>query len=133
MSLVNDMIEIVNSIISNVKIGWIGMAIIILLLIIFLIVKCILGKYKKEKRIIKENFKEFWNDLRNLKGWKKVILGVGGVIICVFVFGVCYQIKKPNPYQEIVILNNQNEVIYPIGVDILNERKVGDFIFLHII
>lgn len=129
MSLINEIIEFVKSIISNVKISWIGMAIIILLLIIFLIVKWILGKYKKGKSTIKENFKEFWNDLRNLKGWQKVIFGVGGVIFCVFVFGVCYQIKKPNPYQEIAILNNQDEVIYPIGVDILNERKVGDFTF----
>ena len=129
MSLVNEMIEFVKSIISNVKISWIGMAIIILLLIFFLIAKWILGKYIKGKSTIKENFKEFWNDLRNLKGWQKAIFGVGGVIFCVFVFGVCYWIKKPNPYQEIAILNNQNEVIYPIGVDILNERKVGDFTF----
>lgn len=129
MSLINEMIEFVKSIKSIVKISWIGMAIIILLLIIFVIVKWILGKYKKEKSIIKENFNEFWNDLINLKGWQKVILVIGGVIFCVLIFGVCYWIKKPNPYQEIAILNNQNEVIYPIGVDILNERKVGEFTF----
>lgn len=72
-----------------------------------------------------EQFKKF---KRMAKGdiWSR------GVIFCVFVFGVCYWIKKPNPYQEIVILNNQNEVIYPIGVDILNERKVGDFTFFYI-
>ena len=129
MSLINEMIEFVKSIKSIVKISWIGMAIIILLLIFFLIVKWILGKYKKGKSIIKENIKEFWNDLINLKRWQKVILVIGGVIFCVLIFGVCYWIKKPNPYQEIAILNNQNEVIYPIGVDILNERKVGDFTF----
>ena len=129
MSFINEMIEFVKYIKSNVKISWIGMAIIILLLIFFLIVKWILGKYKKGKSIIKENFKEFWNDLINLRGWQKVILVIGGVIFCVLIFGVCYWIKKPNPYQEIAILNNQNEVIYPIGVDILNERKVGDFTF----
>ena len=120
MSLINEMIEFVKSIKSIVKISWIGMAIIILLLIIFVIVKWILGKYKKEKSIIKENFNEFWNDLINLKGWQKVILVIGGVIFCVLIFGVCYWIKKPNPYQEIAILNNQDEVIYPIGVDILH-------------
>ena len=74
MSLINEMIEFVKSIKSIVKISWIGMAIIILLLIFFLIVKWILGKYKKGKSIIKENFKEFWNDLINLKRWQKVIL-----------------------------------------------------------
>lgn len=129
MPSINEIIEFVKSIISSVKISWIGMAILILLLNLFVIVKWIISKYKKGKTTIKENFGEFWDDLTNLKVWQKVILGVGVVIFCIFVFGVSYWIKKPNPYQEIAILNNQNEVIFPIGVDILNETTVEEFTY----
>ena len=51
--------ELIKSILNNVKISWIGMAIIILLLILFCVIKWILSKYKKGKRTIKENVKSF--------------------------------------------------------------------------
>ena len=44
--------ELIKSILNNVKISWIGMAIIILLLILFCVIKWILSKYKKGKRVL---------------------------------------------------------------------------------
>lgn len=124
-----DMVEFVEAIIRNVKISWSGKMIIIFLLALLFVGIWILCKYAKAKSTIKENFKEFWNDLRALKRCKKAMLGVGGILFCVVVIGTCCWFNKSNLYQEIAILNNQNEVIYPIGVDILNERKVGEFTF----
>ena len=82
--------ELIKSILNNVKISWIGMAIIILLLILFCVIKWILSKYKKGKRTIKENVKEFCRDLTNLKVWKRIILCIVVVILCVLVFVFCY-------------------------------------------
>lgn len=121
--------ELIKAILNNVKISWIGMAIIILLLILFCVIKWILSKYKKGKRTIKENVKEFCRDLINLKVWKRIILCIVVVILCVLVFVFCYLVKKPSPYQEIAILNDENEIIYPIGVDILNEKIIGEYTF----
>lgn len=121
--------ELIKSILNNVKISWIGMAIIILLLILFCVIKWILSKYKKGKRTIKENVKEFCRDLTNLKVWKRIILCIVVVILCVLVFVFCYLVKKPSSYQEIAILNDENEIIYPIGVDILNEKIIGEYTF----
>ena len=85
-----DMVEFVEAIIRNVKISWSGKMIIIFLLALLFVGIWILCKYAKAKSTIKENFKEFWNDLRALKRCKKAMLGVGGILFCVVVIGTCY-------------------------------------------
>ena len=126
---INDWMDFFNSIRSFTNRNWIVIAIIFCLLIIFFVVKWILGNYKKGKHNIKDNLKELWKDLKQLTGWKKAAV-LGGVILCfISVFFVSYIINKPRPYQEIAILTDQNEVIYPIEVDIVKKIEVGNFTF----
>lgn len=124
-----DLISFAKSIIHNIGINWVIAATLIIIIVLVSVAKWILSKYKKEKRAIKENLSEFINDVKNLKTSCKVAVVIVMVLLCVCIFLVVYWVRKPNPYQEIAIVNNKNEVIYPIGVDILNKEVVEEFTF----
>lgn len=114
--------EIIDTII-NAK-SWEGFAVIVIS-----IIGLVIFKYKSIKKSAIENSRELWNDYMGLKPWSKVVWGYIVVILFLILGYVFYQRIKPNPYQEIALLNNQNEVVYPIGVDIFNEAQVGDYVF----
>lgn len=72
---------------------------------------------------------EFGNDTKNKKAWWKVAVIVGAVFGCACIICVIHWVKKPQPYEEIAILSDNNEVIYPTNTDILNEAVVDKSTF----
>ena len=109
----------------------------IVLAILLVLILLVLLLYKKGKETIKESSKEFCSDLRKLikainqlELRKKVTIAVCAVIILgVILVIVSSKIIKANRYQEIALLNDQNEVVKPMGIDIFNETQVGDYTF----
>lgn len=104
---------------------------------LFSIIFRFLTKYKEDKSAIKENSEEMKSDLKPLlsrikgmKPWKWVLI-VLAVLSVVTIIVVCVnrQRKEPEPFQEIALLNDRNKVVYPIGVDILNESQIGEYTF----
>lgn len=71
----------------------------------------------------------FDNETKNKKAWWKVAVIVGAVFGCACIICVIHWVKKPQPYEEIAILSDNNEVIYPTNTDILNEAVVDKSTF----
>lgn len=114
------------------------------LIILVCIIIFILFRYKRIKDAFVESNEELRNDLKGkikrfkeLEPRKRVIfIGVTGVIVVASIVIICAilahafsQRKRPEPYQEITILNERKEDVHPLGVDILDERQVGDYTF----
>lgn len=53
----------------------------------------------------------------------------GAALCCACIFFVVHQVKKQQPYQEIAILCDDNEIIYPMDTDILNQAVVDKYTF----
>ena len=117
--------EIIKSIIFKHNDNWVRNALIIILFFIGVIVVMILKNFNS----IKKNWVEFRKWMTSLNGWQLSIVGICFVLFVIGIFAFTYYIKKSSQYQEIVIKNEQNEIVYPIGADILQKEKIGDYIF----
>ncbi len=128
MSL-NDVTSFVDFIANNKSIHWIIVSLLIIIFSLIGIGMWILGKYKKSKKTIIENLDEFRIDFKNFKMKYKVFLGIIMVLLCIMVFAFVRKVKIEGSYLTIALLDENDEVIYPIGVDILKEEVVDEYTF----
>lgn len=119
--------EFLKSIIFKHNDNWVRNALIIILFFIGVIVVMILKNFNS----IKKNWVEFRKWMTSLNRWQLSVVGICFALFVIGIFAFTYYIKKSSQYQEIVIKNEQNEIVYPIGADILHKEKIGDYIFLH--
>lgn len=65
---------------------------------------------------------------RTKENKRRMAVIAGALLCCICILCVVYWVKK-QPYQEIAILGDDNEIIYPMDVDILNEAVVDKYTF----
>lgn len=59
---------------------------------------------------------------------RRVAVIAGALLCCACILCVVYWVKK-QPYQEIAILGDDNEIIFPMDADILNQAVVDKYTF----
>lgn len=65
----------------------------------------------------------------NINVKRKVLLGIGIAFCCIVIFLLVYCVRRQTIYQEIALLDENNEVVYPNGEDIIKEAVVNDETF----
>lgn len=86
-------------------------------------------KYKEGKKRIKENVHEMKRDYNNWSKIKKVFVYFISVLCVIGVMVVAYLCRSELSYDSIALLDNDGDVTYPIGVDIIKEGVENDITF----
>lgn len=124
-----NIVDFCKNILNNKGINWEITVLIVICIIIVAVVGIILTKFKKIKKTIQENYVEFKSYVQSLSIMHKIIVLMIIVAFIVSIIVIVYCVKSPKPYQEIALINRNGKITYPIGVDILNEKKVGKYTF----